>query len=241
MFYRAQGRKLGSCLFPFFAFESDYVGISHLHVSLMVKGWGSWVCSASRRDDWCLNVYQCLRGRCQDYGARLFLVVPSNRTRGNGQKLVHRSSTWTFLLCRWLSTETDCWEKLWRLPQGRYSSLDTTLCHVLWVPEQGGWIRWPTVVLSNLSHPFWNSLILWREAVTLQRDGSCPLTQTVPCLQSLWWHSPAVFFSLSPSKFNEEGKRKDRQTQFWNLNPWLWNLNPWLKSTCQITALSAVA
>lgn len=89
MFYRAQGRKLGSCLF-FFPFETDCVGISHLHVSIMRKGWGSWVCSASRRDDWCLNVYQCLRGRCQDYGAGLFLVVLRNRTRGNGQKLMHR-------------------------------------------------------------------------------------------------------------------------------------------------------
>jgi len=37
-----------------------------------------------------INVYKCLKGWCKKGRARLFSVVPSGRSRGNGHQLKHR-------------------------------------------------------------------------------------------------------------------------------------------------------
>ena len=59
-------------------------------ISRMRKGWETYDCSAWRRKDWggnLISAYKYLMGRSQVDGARLFLVVPINKTRDNGHKL----------------------------------------------------------------------------------------------------------------------------------------------------------
>ena len=86
-----------------------------------------------------VNASKHLQGGCQEDGARLFPVVPSDRTRGNGHKLKQRKLQLNMKKNFFTLRVTEHWN---RLPTGAVESpsleifqprLDTVLCSLLWV------------------------------------------------------------------------------------------------------------